>query len=102
VSAGTTALPTTPPQTMPGIVLGTVGSMAPEQLRGLVADHRSDIFAFGTILYESLSGRRAFHGETTIDAMMAIRKDDPPDLPSTSAAFLPRSRARRPLPREKP
>src|SRR5262245_35989406 len=80
-SAGVTALPTTPPQTMPGIVLGTVGYMAPEQVRGLAADHRSDIFAFGTILYESLSGRRAFTGETTMDAMTAILKEDPPDLP---------------------
>jgi eukaryotic-like serine/threonine-protein kinase len=81
VSAGATALPTTPPQTMAGIVLGTVGYMAPEQVRGLAADHRCDIFAFGTILYESLSSRRAFTGETMMDAMTAILKEDPPDLP---------------------
>src|SRR5262245_5731881 len=75
------ALPTTAPQTNPGVVLGTVGYMSPEQVRGLVADHRSDIFALGVILYEMLSGRRAFRGETAMDTMTAILKEDPPDLP---------------------
>jgi serine/threonine protein kinase/Tol biopolymer transport system component len=75
------ALPTTPPHTLPGVVLGTVGYMSPEQVRGVGADHRSDIFALGTIIYEMLSGRRAFTGETTMDAMMAIVKNDPPELP---------------------
>ena len=60
------------------MVLGTVGYMAPEQVRGLAVDHRSDIFAFGAILYEMLSGQRAFRGETGVDAMMAILKDEPP------------------------
>jgi len=72
---------TAPPDTLPGIVLGTVGYMAPEQVRGLPADHRSDIFAFGAILYEMLSGQRAFRGDTTADTMTAILKEDPPDLP---------------------
>jgi Tol biopolymer transport system component len=67
--------------TDPGIVLGTIGYMAPEQLRSLPVDHRSDIFAFGVVLYEMLSGQRAFQRDTTIDTMTAILKDDPPDLP---------------------
>ncbi len=75
------ALPTSPPNTVPGVVLGTIGYMSPEQVRGLAADHRSDIFAFGSILYEMLSGQRAFRGGTAMDAMTAIVKDDPPDLP---------------------
>ena len=66
---------------MPGMVLGTIGYMAPEQVRGLTADHRSDIFAFGAMLYEMLSGRRAFRGDTSIDTMTAILQGDPPDLP---------------------
>jgi len=77
----TSNLPTTPVQTAHGVVLGTLGYMAPEQVRGLTADHRADIFSFGAILYEMLSGRRAFYGETTADTMSAILKEDPPDLP---------------------
>jgi Tol biopolymer transport system component len=77
----TSNLPTTPVQTQRGLVLGTLGYMAPEQVRGLAADHRADIFACGAVLYEMLSGRRAFHGETTADTMSAILKEDPPDLP---------------------
>src|SRR5688572_6543873 len=60
VAVGATMLATTPLATMPGIVLGTAGYMAPEQVRGLAADHRADLFAFGAVLYEMLSGRRAF------------------------------------------
>jgi eukaryotic-like serine/threonine-protein kinase len=81
VLTGLSALPTTPPHTVPGVVLGTIGYMAPEQVRGLTADHRSDIFAFGTILYEMLSGQRAFRGDTSMDTMTAILKEDPADLP---------------------
>jgi Tol biopolymer transport system component len=80
-ASGLSALPTTPPNTQAGIVLGTVGYMSPEQVRGLVADHRSDIFGLGLLLYEMLSGQRAFRGETTMDAMTAILKEDPADLP---------------------
>ena len=80
VFAGASALPTTPPNTLPGVVLGTVGYMAPEQVRGLTADHRSDIFALGAVLHEMLSGQRAFTGETAMDAMTAILKEDPPSL----------------------
>jgi Tol biopolymer transport system component len=81
-AAALSALPTTRPDTLPGVVLGTIGYMSPEQVRGLAADHRSDIFAFGAILYEMLSGQRAFRGDTAIDAMTAILKEDPPDLPT--------------------
>jgi serine/threonine protein kinase len=63
--------------TEPGAVLGTVGYMAPEQLRGWSADHRSDIFAFGAILYEMLSGKRAFQGGTAADVMSAILATEP-------------------------
>jgi serine/threonine protein kinase len=54
--------------------------MAPEQVRGQAADHRADIFSFGTILYEMVSGRRAFKGDSSIETMNAILKDDPPEL----------------------
>jgi serine/threonine protein kinase len=81
VQAGASVMPTIAPDTMPGMVLGTLGYMAPEQVRGKPADHRSDIFAVGVVLYEMLSGTRAFRGETTADTMTAILKEDPPDLP---------------------
>ena len=76
------ALPTTPPHTQPGIVLGTIGYMSPEQVRGLTADHRADIFAFGAVLYEMLSGQRAFQRDTGVETMTAILKEDPPDPPA--------------------
>ena len=69
--------------TAPGVVMGTAGYMSPEQVRGLAADHRSDIFSFGVILYELLTGRRAFQGETPVETMGAILKQDTPDLPET-------------------
>src|SRR5229473_518587 len=69
--------------TEPGVVLGTVGYMSPEQVRGLDADHRSDIFSFGVILNELLTGKRTFHGETSAETMTAILKQDPPELPET-------------------
>ena len=68
-------------RTEPGVVMGTVGYMSPEQVRGLEVDHRSDIFSFGVILHELLSGKRAFHGETSVDTMQAILRQDPPELP---------------------
>ena len=71
---------TTPPPTQPGVVLGTVGYMAPEQVRGLPVDHRADLFALGAILYELLSGRRAFSRDTAPETMAAILKEDPPEL----------------------
>jgi len=66
--------------TDPGTVLGTVGYMSPEQVRGHDVDHRSDIFSFGSVLYEMLSGRRAFHRETTAETMTAILREDPQEL----------------------
>ena len=76
-------------QTEPGTILGTVGYMSPEQLRGQPADARSDLFSFGAVLYEMLSGRRAFLGETAIETMNAILKDDPPDLSESSRSVSP-------------
>jgi len=67
-------------QTKAGSVLGTVAYMSPEQLRGRTVDHRSDIFSFGAILYEMLTGKRAFSGETQVDTMTAILKEDPPGM----------------------
>jgi hypothetical protein len=63
--------------TTPGIVLGTVGYMAPEQARALPVDHRADIFAFGAVLFEMLTGRRAFQGDSAVETMHAILKTDP-------------------------
>ena len=87
-------LPTTPPRTIPGVVLGTIGYMSPEQVRGHTADHRSDIFALGALLYEMLAGKRAFGGDTPMDAMSSILKEDPPDLPSTGDRPVPLALAR--------
>ena len=72
-----------------GVVLGTVGYMSPEQVRGLPADHRSDIFSFGCILYEMLAGRRAFSAASSVETMNAILKEDPPDLGRTIADLPP-------------
>lgn len=66
--------------TEPGMVLGTVGYMSPEQVRGDQVDHRSDIFAFGAILYEMLSGARAFKRNSGIETLSAILKEEPPEL----------------------
>src|ERR1039458_2351646 len=70
-------------QTEAGLVMGTVGYMSPEQVRGKEADPRSDIFSYGVILYEMLSGHRAFHGDTAAETMTAILKQEPPDLPDS-------------------
>jgi serine/threonine protein kinase len=60
-----------------GAVIGTVAYMSPEQLRGKTVDHRSDIFSFGAILYEMMSGTRAFRGETEVDTMTAVLREEP-------------------------
>src|SRR6266481_8276053 len=70
--------------TDPGTVMGTVGYMSPEQIRGAEADHRSDIFSFGAILYEMLAGQRAFQRETTAETMTAILREEPPELSETN------------------
>jgi eukaryotic-like serine/threonine-protein kinase len=84
-----TSLPTATAGTEPGVVLGTLGYMSPEQVRGKPTDARSDIFSFGAILYEMLSGRRAFHGDSAADTMSAILKEDPPDLSVTNQNVPP-------------
>jgi len=66
--------------TAAGVVMGTASYMAPEQVRGDLADPRTDIFAFGAVLYEMLSGKRAFRRETTAETMTAVLKEDPPEL----------------------
>ncbi|MGD0758094.1 MAG: protein kinase [Candidatus Sulfotelmatobacter sp.] len=81
--------PTQQVATDAGTVMGTVGYMAPEQVRGKAADARADIFAFGAILYEMLSGKRAFHGDSAVDTMSAILKEDPPDLAETNRNVSP-------------
>ena len=72
-AAGTTS-------TTPGVVLGTVGYMSPEQVRGKEVDARSDIFSFGAVAYEMISGKRAFHGDSSVETMNAILKEEPPEL----------------------
>ncbi|HEY7727638.1 MAG TPA: protein kinase, partial [Candidatus Eisenbacteria bacterium] len=89
VGAGAAAVGGTQTQgTELGIVLGTVGYMSPEQVRGLPVDARSDIFSLGALLYEMLSGRRAFRGESQADTLSAILREEPPDL-LRSARDLP-------------
>jgi serine/threonine protein kinase/tetratricopeptide (TPR) repeat protein len=75
--------------TSPGIVIGTLGYMSPEQVRGLPLDHRSDIFSFGAILYEMLSGKRAFQRDNPADTISAITRDDPPGLTSSGQNISP-------------
>ena len=87
--AGSNSVATAPAPTQPGVVLGTVGYMAPEQVRGLPVDHRADLFALGAILYELLSGRRAFSRDTAPETMTAILNEDPPDLSAAAAAVPP-------------
>jgi eukaryotic-like serine/threonine-protein kinase len=68
------------------MILGTLGYMAPEQVRGQVADHRADVFAFGALVYELLTGRRAFAGDTAADTMTAILSQDPADPGALASA----------------
>src|SRR5215467_7937031 len=75
--------------TQPGVVLGTMGYMSPEQVRGKAADRRSDLFAFGTILYEMLSGQKAFRGDTAADTITAILTKEPPELSQTNKDVHP-------------
>ena len=82
--SGLTVMPTTPgavPQTVSGMVVGTIGYMSPEQVRGGIADPRSDIFSLGVLLHEMLSGRRTFSGDTAADIMSGILRQDAPELP---------------------
>jgi serine/threonine protein kinase/Tol biopolymer transport system component len=75
--------------TTPGTVMGTVGYMSPEQVRGQPLDHRSDIFSFGAVLYEMASGKRAFRGESSVETMNAILKEDVPELSESGPQVSP-------------
>ena len=75
-------------ETTPGTIVGTIGYMAPEQVRGQPTDHRSDVFAFGAVLYEMVTGRSAFGGETPADTISAILHSEPPEL-SISNGVVP-------------
>lgn len=75
--------------TTPGTVMGTVGYMSPEQVRGQAVDQRSDLFSFGAILYEMISGKRAFKGDSSVETMNAILKEDPPELSESSLHVSP-------------
>jgi eukaryotic-like serine/threonine-protein kinase len=71
------------PATLPGMVMGTVGYMSPEQVRGGASDARSDIFSFGAVLYEMLTGKRAFKRDTAAETMTAVLREEPPELIDT-------------------
>lgn len=75
-----TIKPDSAPHTVKGTILGTPYYMSPEQAQGLAVDARSDIFSFGSLLYEMVTGRRAFHGETTVATLSAILREEPKPL----------------------
>jgi serine/threonine protein kinase/tetratricopeptide (TPR) repeat protein len=77
--------------TEPGMVMGTAGYMAPEQVRGETADQRADLFSFGVVLYEMLAGKRAFTGNSSVEVMHAVLKEEPPSLPSSVPPQLGRT-----------
>jgi len=78
-----TAVTLSSPPTLPGMVMGTVGYMSPEQVRGEPIDPRSDIFSFGALLYEMLTGKRAFKRETSAETMTSILREEPQALNDT-------------------
>ncbi len=80
---------TIPLQTGAGVVMGTAPYMAPEQVRGEAVDYRADIFSFGAVLYEMLSRKRAFAGDTAVEVMTAVLKTDPPEIDSEQARVPP-------------
>jgi hypothetical protein len=86
---GEMAATTTHARTADGLVLGSLGYMSPEQVRGIPADHRSDIFSFGAVLYEMLTGSHAFRRDSAVETMNAILKEDPPDLALSDARLSP-------------
>jgi Tol biopolymer transport system component len=86
---GETSAPTASKLTEAGIVMGTVRYMSPEQVRGEAVDHRSDIFSFGAVLYEMLTGRQAFGRETTAESMTAILREDPPEIATSGSGPSP-------------
>jgi TolB-like protein len=86
---GQTSNPTVSSHTQPGTVIGTMGYMSPEQVRGLPVDHRSDIFSFGAILYELLTGEKAFKKDSSSDTMAAILRDEPPEPADSGIEISP-------------
>ncbi|MDE3245046.1 MAG: protein kinase [Acidobacteriota bacterium] len=82
-------LPVRPLETQPGLVMGTASYMAPEQVRGEVLDARCDVFAFGCLLHEMITGRRAFPGETVAEIVAAVLKDEPPSLVHPGSGIPP-------------
>jgi len=84
-----TRAPTVSIHTPPGLVLGTVGHLSPEQVRGEPADHRSDLFSLGCVLYEMVCGRRAFSKDTAAETMTSILKEEPSDLRLFAAELSP-------------
>jgi eukaryotic-like serine/threonine-protein kinase len=84
-----TNAPTVAGGTNPGTVLGTVGYMSPEQVRGQPADQRSDIFSFGAVFYEMLAGRRAFRAGSAVETMNAILTEEPPDVGTSASRTMP-------------
>ena len=88
--AGKTSASTVAMETGPGMVLGTVAYMSPEQVRGASVDPRSDIFSLGVVLHEMLAGKRPFTGESSADTMSAILKEEPPELPESVPPSLDR------------
>jgi eukaryotic-like serine/threonine-protein kinase len=89
VDDGLTAMTGLGPATDVGAVMGTVGYMSPEQVRGGAVDCRSDIFSFGAVLYEMLTGVRAFKRDTAAETMTAILNEDPPELSLVGSAIAP-------------
>ena len=89
LEAGQTLTTAVTAATAPGTVMGTVGYMSPEQVRGQAADSRSDIFSFGAMLYEMASGKRAFIGDSAVEAMNAILKSDPPEINLAESKISP-------------
>jgi eukaryotic-like serine/threonine-protein kinase len=75
--------------TSPGIIVGTVGYMAPEQIQGLPVDPRSDLFALGVVLFEMITGKRAFERDTAPETMTAILREDPPAMTTATGEVLP-------------
>ncbi len=88
-NADQTHSPTVSAYTEPGTVMGTVGYMSPEQVKGRDVDARSDIFAFGAVLYEMLTGKRAFQRETSAETMTAILREDPPEHAASGKSIPP-------------
>jgi eukaryotic-like serine/threonine-protein kinase len=88
-TAGENTATVASPATVPGVLMGTVGYMSPEQVRGGTADIRSDIFSFGAILYEMIAGQRAFRGDSSIETMNAILKEDPPEISTAAKNISP-------------